>query len=233
MKGVIVTLNAGSSSVKAAAFASTQAGLEEKPLLHGEISGLDSAPVLSLRVGDGPKRETRHDDMAGDHAAAIAALLDAIRSQAPENVAAVGHRIVHGGPAYSAPQTLTPEVTAALARLSPLAPGHQPHNLVGVDGAMRCWPAALQVGCFDTAFHRTQPAVAERFALPRDLAAQEGLIRYGFHGLSYDYIASAAPQIMGAPARRVIVAHLGAGASMCALLDGESVATTMGFSALD
>lgn len=233
MNGVIVTLNAGSSSVKAAAFASTPAGLEETPLLRGEISGLDSAPVLSLRVGDGPKSETQHNDMAGDHAAAIAALLDAVRSHTPENVAAVGHRIVHGGAPYSTPQVLTPEIVAALARLTPLAPGHQPHNLAGVDAARRAWPDALQIGCFDTAFHRTQPAVAERFALPRDLVDEEGLIRYGFHGLSYDYIASAAPKVMGAPARRVIVAHLGAGASMCALLDGKSVATTMGFSALD
>ena len=141
--------------------------------------------------------------------------------------------MVHGGLEFSAPLALTDGAVARLATLTPLAPGHQPHNLNGVAVARRHWPDAPHVACFDTAFHRGQPHVAEQFALPRALT-EEGIIRYGFHGLSYEYIAGAAPEIMGdAPRERMIVAHLGAGASMCAMKNGKSVATTMGFTALD
>src|SRR5690606_24005395 len=146
---------------------------------------------------------------------------------------AVGHRIVHSGRDFSGPALLTAQTMAALEALVPLAPQHQPGNLAGVRAAMEIWPRAAQVGCFDTAFHRTQPRVAELFALPLAYA-DDGMIRYGFHGLSYAWIAETLPRMLGdAPHARAIVAHLGHGASMCALKDGKSVATTMGFTALD
>jgi acetate kinase len=140
---------------------------------------------------------------------------------------------VHGGTAYASPARLTPALLAELAALEPLAPLHQPHNLAPIRAAMAAAPHLVQVACFDTAFHRTIPEVAQAFAIPHALTAK-GVRRYGFHGLSYEYIAgelpSAAPALAGG---RVVVAHLGNGASLCALQDGRSVATTMGFSALD
>jgi acetate kinase len=148
-------------------------------------------------------------------------------------VDAVGHRVVHGGVAHGAPLQVTADVMASLRALEPLAPLHQPHNLAGIDAAREAFPDAVQIACFDTAFHRNHPWVNDTFALPRSLY-DEGVRRYGFHGLSYEYICSylktARPE---AHAGRLIVAHLGNGASMCALRDGRSIGSTMGFTALD
>jgi acetate kinase len=145
----------------------------------------------------------------------------------------VGHRVVHGGASFAAPLRLDDEVIDRLDALAPLAPGHQPHNLAGVRAAATRWPGVPQVASFDTAFHRTQSALRQHFALPQHLY-DEGILRYGFHGLSYDFVASRAPAVIGdAASGRMIVAHLGAGASMCAMRAGRSVATTMGFTAVD
>jgi acetate kinase len=148
-------------------------------------------------------------------------------------VIAAGHRVVHGGVRYASPVRVTPEVIRELEALVPLAPLHQPHNLEAIKALAKRRPALPQVACFDTAFHSAQPAVAQAFALPRALG-ETGIKRYGFHGLSYEYIVSVLPEHLGNGADgRVVVAHLGAGASMCAMRDRRSVATTMGFTALD
>lgn len=149
------------------------------------------------------------------------------------SIVAAGHRIVHGGERYSAPAVLNHELVEELADFIPLAPLHQPHNLRAVHAVMALMPDIPQVGCFDTAFHRSQPALAQAFALPRRLT-QGGIKRYGFHGLSYDYVARQLPAVLGERARGgVVIAHLGNGASMCALRDGKSVGSTMGFTAVD
>jgi acetate kinase len=146
---------------------------------------------------------------------------------------AVGHRVVHGGEQFAAPVLVDDPILDQLEKLAPLAPLHQPHNLAPIRVIGRIAPNVAQVACFDTAFHRSQPPVSQIYALPRDLSAT-GVKRYGFHGLSYDYIASVLPGLVGDAARgRVVVAHLGNGCSMCAMRDGESVATTMGFTALE
>src|SRR5438046_7283514 len=149
------------------------------------------------------------------------------------DLAAVGHRVVHGGNTYVQPIRITPEVLRDLEQLVPLAPLHQPHNLEAIRALAALGPGIVQVACFDTAFHATQPAVATNFALPRALT-EKGIRRYGFHGLSYEYIASILPAHLGPGADgKIIVAHLGNGASMCAMRNRRSVATTMGFSVLD
>jgi acetate kinase len=146
---------------------------------------------------------------------------------------AVGHRVVHGGARFGRPERITPEVLAALERLAPLAPLHQPHNLAPIRALAASRPDLPQVACFDTAFHHDMPAAAARFALPREYE-DAGIRRYGFHGLSYEYIARELHQVAPMLAnRRVIIAHLGNGASLCALRQGRSVDTTMGFTALD
>lgn len=234
MSGVVLTVNAGSSSVKFAGYAADDSGaLNERPVVRGQVGGLNDRPVLT--IADHGKEPAREELPAGhDHAAALGLVLERIESRLDnEQVAAVGHRVVHGGLDFSEPALLTEETAAALEKLTPLAPNHQPHNLAGFRAAQKRWPDAPHVACFDTAFHRTQDRPAEQFALPRALT-EEGVLRYGFHGLSYAYIAEAAPRLMGAAAHeRMVVAHLGAGASMCAIRNGASVATTMGFTALD
>jgi len=169
------------------------------------------------------------------HEEALAALLDWIEGYFHDDrLVAAGHRVVHGGSLYTAPVVIDAAVTAELRRLIPLAPLHQPHNLAAIDELSKLYPALPQVACFDTAFHHTQTALATTFALPRRLT-DGGIRRYGFHGLSYEYIAGVLPDVLGAGAAdgRVVVAHLGSGASLCALQKRRSVATTMGFTALD
>lgn len=240
MTKAIVTLNAGSSSIKAAAYPLRQGELETTPIVRVHVSGIgqEEATCTVDRHGErttevdlAPDRPDTHDD-AWDHI--FPAIEEALaESVTEEAVLGVGHRIVHGGTICSQPQALDDETYKALRGLSPLAPNHQPYNLDGVDHARDRWPKAVQIGCFDTAFHRSQPAVAQRFALPRSYE-DEGILRYGFHGLSYDYISGAAEEVIGPTARqRVIVCHLGAGASMCAMKEGKSIASTMGFTALD
>ena len=224
----ILTLNAGSSSIK---FGVYETGDEPRALASGQIDRLGPEARLILSTDGAP--ESR-DVAASDHAAGVAAILEAIRPVLHgREVTGVGHRVVHGGTEFDAPAELTEAVRARLAELIPLAPLHQPHNLAGVDAALAAFPQARQVGCFDTAFHRGHPFVNDTFALPRRLY-EEGVRRYGFHGLSYEYISGRlARDYPELHAGRVVVAHLGNGASMCALSGGRSVGSTMGFSALD
>ena len=230
MSEAILVLNVGSSSIK---FALYRVG--ELDLLcrgHIERIGTDAASFsasgpLGAALGDTPPS-------ARDHASTGQWLLDRIAERLPGvTVRAAGHRIVHGGMEFTAPAFIDDRVLAALERLAPLAPNHQPHNLAAVRMVARAWPDLPQVACFDTAFHRTQPRNAQWFALPRAFA-DEGIVRYGFHGLSYEYLSGALAEHAGARAdARVVIAHLGHGASLCALRERKSVATTMGFTALD
>jgi acetate kinase len=235
LDSVILTLNAGSSSLKFAAFRLAQRG-EPNLLASGEIEGIGATPKGAVKTASGETAELSFDraHARGDHAAAIGAILDWLKKAGYDSsVAAVGHRIVHGGPDYAEPVLINEATLAKLKALIPLAPLHQPHSVAGVEAAMKAFPSTPQVACFDTAFHRAHPFVNDTYALPRSYY-DEGVRRYGFHGLSYEFITrklrTIAPQI----AREdVIIAHLGNGASMCAVHDGRAVATTMGFTALD
>jgi acetate kinase len=234
----ILTLNAGSSSLKFSLFGIPERGTALSLVHRGEIDGIGSAP--RLRVTDAAGRRLADGPLEGaaaarpDHEGALQSGLAWIEQhEAGIALRAVGHRVVHGGGRFSDPVTVDAAVLDELDRLVPLAPLHQPHNLAPIRSLARLMPDLPQVACFDTAFHRTQPAVAAAYALPRALS-EAGIRRYGFHGLSYEYIARALPGVLGGIADgRVVVAHLGNGASLCALRHGRSVATTMGFSVLD
>ncbi|MDE2076998.1 MAG: acetate/propionate family kinase [Burkholderiales bacterium] len=232
MTDAVVVVNAGSSSLKFAVLAAR----DLRPLVSGQVEGLQTAPHVHVEseAGDVLLEHRWPDGTALTHEDAVAYLLDNLHDHLDgHQVKAVGHRIVHGGSLYREPVLLTPEVLQQLASLIPLAPLHQPHNLSPVHAFHKLAPHLPQVGCFDTAFHATNPPVAQAFALPASLAA-EGVRRYGFHGLSYEYIASQLPHVdPRAAAGRTVVMHLGNGASMCALQGGRSVASTMGFTALD
>jgi acetate kinase len=228
MTEALLTLNAGSSSVKFALYdlhlaLLCRGEIEEIGRPHMEVSGLLADAVKAL--GAAPDSADRD---------VINAWLVATLHKLPNlTLRAAGHRIVHGGRNFSGPVWIDAKVLTELRTFIPLAPDHQPHNLAMVDAVAAQWPDLPQVACFDTAFHRTQPYLAEIFPLPRKLTEQ-GIIRYGFHGLSYQYIASVLPNYLGTNAYgRVIIAHLGNGASLCALKDGKSIATTMGFTTLD
>jgi acetate kinase len=231
--GSLLILNAGSSSLKFALYRTTP-GLAIT--LRGEIENLNDRPHMSARDAAGSLM-TQHDWPQGpapDFATLLGALLtftDAHLGQG--GLAAVGHRIVHGGMNHAAPEFITPELLAALNRLIPLDPLHMPDNLAPIHIVAAARPHVPQIACFDTAFHRTMPLEAASFALPRAIAAA-GVRRYGFHGLSYEYIAQRLGEDAPALARgRVVAAHLGAGASLCAMRGGRSIATTFGFSVLD
>jgi acetate kinase len=228
----ILTLNAGSSSIKFALFAR---GATPEEFLRGEIEGLGSAPHLQAEQSGKRIADEKLDPAAvTDHASALAIVMRCIETTAGKaEIAAVGHRVVHGGVSFRQPVILDEERVAALAQLTPLAPLHQPFNLAGVRAAQQAFPKAVQVACFDTAFHRAHPWVNDTYALLRTFYEQ-GVRRYGFHGLSYEYVADRLAQV--APlhaAGRVAIMHLGNGASMCAIRDGQSVGSTMGFTALD
>ena len=221
----IAVLNAGSSSLKFSVFTARIF----RPLFHGQIEGLGTSPRLKVR---NERNELLLDQQwegnAGfDHEAALTHLLELMPQFLHRiQVVAVGHRIVHGGVAFQAPVVLTPAVVDELAKLVPLAPLHQPHNLAPVRALMKLAPRVPQVGCFDTSFHTGAPAVSKRFALPIEFH-HAGVQRYGFHGLSYEYIASRLPQVDRLAAKgRTVVMHLGNGASLCALQQGRSVAST-------
>nr|WP_239113446.1 acetate/propionate family kinase [Shimia biformata] len=218
-------MNAGSSSVKFAVY-----GEGAAPLVKGQIERIGNGPRLSLA---GEDRELPLAADAG-HDQIIGWLLDHLGATHPTlSISAAGHRVVHGGQAFDRPARVTDDVLVALEALAPLAPAHQPHNLAGIRAVAAKWPDVPQVACFDSAFHRTQPRLAQMFPIPRDLTDQ-GVLRYGFHGLSYDFIASQLPDHLAAAEReRVLVLHLGNGASICAMRDLQSVATTMGFTAID
>lgn len=234
MHDYALILNAGSSSLKFCVYARPQANdwhLESR----GQIEGIGAWPRIFARDADGrtlidQTPSTPVDDGAG----ALEALAVWLRSMyGGGRVLGVGHRVVHGGARYTGPVIVTGQVLAELHGLAPLAPLHQPHNLAAIEAVSERLPGTPQVACFDTSFHRTQSTLAELIALPDEIC-QAGVRRYGFHGLSYEYIATALPRMAADIARaRVIVAHLGNGASLCALRDGKSVDSSLGFTALD
>jgi acetate kinase len=234
---VILTLNAGSSSLKFAAFQFAD-GSDLKLLASGQIEGLGAdAAKGQVETAAGETTKIEFGQSAGrvDHQAAMRAILDWLKKVGHDDhsVAAVGHRVVHGGSVFVEPVLIDDATLAKLRGFIPLAPLHEPHNIAGIEAAMKAFPTTPQVACFDTSFHRSHPFVSDTFALPRSYY-DEGVRRYGFHGLSYESIVkklkSLAPQI----AREdVIIAHLGNGASMCAVKAGRSIASTMGFTALD
>jgi acetate kinase len=232
MSGCIAVLNAGSSSIKIAVY---EPGSVEAVRYRGRLEQIGVSPHLEIFDAQGMRAAERSwRPEALDQRAATHELLqtaaDLVRGT---EVSGVGHRVVHGGMRYAQPVRVDPEVMGYLASLSPLAPLHQPYNLAAIEEITEAAPHIPQVACFDTAFHRTQSELAQAFALPRKYA-QAGVRRYGFHGLSYEYVASrlrtVAPELAEA---RVVVAHLGNGASLCALHRGKSVASTMGFTAVD
>ncbi len=236
MKQGILTINAGSSSIKFALFElnGEASGLASRPSLAGQIDGIGAEAKLVAKDGSG-KRFPEVVLPAGiHHKEAFDQLLHWLGAHNEDDwrIAMVGHRVVHGGELYSQPMVLTPAVQAELEQFIVLAPLHQPHNLAGIRALSTLLPEVPQVACFDTAFHRTQPRVAQLFAIPKALSA-EGVKRYGFHGLSYEYIARVLPQHTSKAEGRVIVAHLGNGASMCAMNELRSQATSMGFTAID
>ena len=231
MTDVVLTLNAGSSSIKFAAFEAGSAGL---PLLaSGQVEGLYGAAKFSARKAEG-EPVTHAIPGGADHKSALAEVLSWLeRSVQDCRVVAVGHRIVHGGTEFTEPTLIDAAKLESMKRLIPLAPLHQPHNIAGVEAALAAFPSAVQVGCFDTSFHRSHPLVADIFGLPKSFY-EEGVRRYGFHGLSYEYISRRLAEIApGLAAGRVVVAHLGNGASLCALRNGRSIDSTMSLTALD
>jgi acetate kinase len=231
-QGCIAVLNAGSSSIK---FALYEANRDGALLYRGQIESIGLGPHLRAADASGTVvAERRWTGGALDHHGATAEILKLGRELlAGRPVLAFGHRVVHGGTEYAAPARVDAAVMATLAKLVPLAPLHQPHNLAPIEAIAAAAPDIPQVACFDTAFHRTQPPLAQEFALPRDITAA-GVRRYGFHGLSYDFIVSRLRDIDPSLARsRLVIAHLGNGASLCAVREGRSVASTMGFTAVD
>jgi acetate kinase len=231
-RGCIAVLNAGSSSVKFALYDSGDTGAL---LFRGQVEQLGLAPRMKVVDAKGEtvnRRRWTNDQL--DHRRATEEILKLGRELlAGRPVLGVGHRVVHGGTRFDAPARIDADVLKYLGTLVPLAPLHQPHNLAPIEAIAEAAPQLPQVACFDTAFHRSQTALAENFALPRDLT-DAGVRRYGFHGLSYDYIVTHLAETMPTLARsRLVIAHLGNGASLCAVADGKSVASTMGFTALD
>jgi acetate kinase len=232
MTNSIAVINAGSSSIK---FALYQANSAQNCIFRGQLEGIGVKPHLKVVNAAGVVVDERSFDAQGyDHVAAMHQIITTGRELLREgSVTAFGHRVVHGGLNYAAPVRVTEGVLDDLAKLEPLAPLHQPHNIAPIRTIMRAAPQIPQVACFDTAFHRTQSNLAQAFALPRRFA-EEGVRRYGFHGLSYEFLVSRlkelAPEIAS---ERIVFAHLGNGASLCAVKDGRSVAATMGFTAVD
>jgi acetate kinase len=229
----ILVVNAGSSSLKFQLFALESGELSRR--FRGQMDGIGVRPRLKVSDASGAVLVDRTfpPEAVPDLPAATAETRAWLMAQEGYRLRAIGHRVVHGGPDYDRPVRIEPEVLERLARLEALAPLHQPNNLAPIRLALQADPDLPQVACFDTAFHRGHPGHTDCYALPRSLY-DEGIRRYGFHGLSYEYIAArlpaVAPEIAGG---RVVVAHLGSGASMCALAGGRSIASTMGFTALD
>ena len=235
MADAIFVVNAGSSSLKFSAFAPAD-GQDPVPMFKGQIEGIGTRPRFLARDADGTALVDRSYDAkeVSDHDAAIGVISAWLRTMGGRgHLLAIGHRVVHGGAEFAAPVLIDDRVLQELMRLVPLVPLHQPANLAGIQAVRAHQPHLPQVACFDTAFHRGHPELADRFALPEALY-REGVRRYGFHGLSYEYIARALPAVAPDIAQgRVIVAHLGSGASMCAMKAGRSLDSTMAFSALE
>ncbi|QQC66240.1 acetate/propionate family kinase [Paraburkholderia ginsengisoli] len=231
---VILVINSGSSSIKFQAYAVDGHALD--PIAGGKLEELYTAPRLMVKRHDGEVIDERRwpEGESLGHDNAIAFLFDWLRSHADgATLQAVGHRVVHGGGRYTEPVRVDAEVLAVLETFVPLAPLHQPHNLAAIRSITARNPDVPQIACFDTAFHHTQPPLATRYALPPEIT-NRGVRRYGFHGLSYEYVASVLPQYSERAARgKTVVLHLGNGASMAALDQGRSVASTMGFTAVE
>jgi len=234
MRDAILVLNAGSSSIKFSLFA--DAGTDLVLQCRGQIEGLYTAPKFAARDANGA---TLAEKSWGEghrlgHEGALAHLREFLRGELADfRLAGIGHRVVHGGLEFTRPVRLDAEVLARLEKFVPLAPLHQPHNLAPIRMLLEGAPELAQVACFDTSFHRSNPDIAQRFAIPDELH-EAGVRRYGFHGLSYEYIASVlAEHDAQAAAGKTVVLHLGNGSSMCALDGGRSVASTMGFTAVD
>ena len=230
----ILVVNAGSSSVKFQVFSVEGEG-NLRRLIKGQMDGIGSRPRLRASGADSDPLADRvyPIESVPDVPAAMGIAGEWLRDELRISPMAAGHRVVHGGPDYDRPVLIDHGVVARLERFVALAPLHQPHNLAPIRSLLANFPALPQVACFDTAFHRTHEAVADYYAIPYQLHA-EGVRRYGFHGLSYEYVAKTLSQVAPEVAKgRVIVAHLGSGASMCALKGGRSTESTMGFTALD
>jgi len=230
----ILVVNAGSSSVKFQVFGLSTSG-DPRRLIKGQIDGIGTRPRLRAEARDGSQLidKSYAPSEIEDVPTAIAAAGDWLRTTQKVDLVAVGHRVVHGGPQYDGSVIVDQDVLARLERYSSLAPLHQPNNLAPIRSLLASRPELVQVACFDTAFHRTRSVVADHYAIPEHFY-REGVRRYGFHGLSYEYVAGRLRDIApDVAAKRVIVAHLGSGASMCALVGGKSVESTMGFTALD
>ena len=233
MSRYLLVLNAGSSSVKFSVFAAEGGA----PALHwrGQFEGFGAAPGFEVWEGAAPLLSRPFAVPAGKtaHEAAFAALFEWLFGvMGRADLIAAGHRVVHGGGVFTAPALIDAPVLETIEGLCPLAPLHQPHNVAGIRAVAALAPGLPQAACFDTAFHRTIPEHAYTLALPKPLR-EAGLRRYGFHGLSYENVARALPGLASPGCRRVIAAHLGNGASLCAMLDGRSIDTTMSFTALD
>ncbi len=234
MANAILVLNAGSSSIKFGVFSGGN-GADPDLAFRGQMEGIGSDPAFAVKDADG---ETifEHDEWPRGstltHLGAVRFILEYLKEKCADMpIVGAGHRVVHGGVNYDRPVVVTPEVIETLTGLVPLAPLHQPHNLAAIRAIAELDPKLPQVACFDTAFHSTQPRVAQMFAIPWQLT-DSGIRRYGFHGLSYEYISKRLPEF-DANAKRVVVAHLGSGASMCAIRDGKSIESSMGFTAVD
>ncbi|MDQ6618609.1 MAG: acetate/propionate family kinase [Pseudomonadota bacterium] len=234
MTEAILVINAGSSSIKFSLFELAQN--TPRLRLHGQVEGIYTAPTFLARSAAGETLSSRAWPAGTPlgHDGAIAHIVEYLRGElAQVRLLAAGHRVVHGGMAFGAPVRVDDATLEKLAALIPLAPLHQPHNLAAIRALGVALPALPQIACFDTAFHRSMPEVAQAYALPASITRM-GVRRYGFHGLSFEYICAALSQVdVRAAAGRVVVAHLGNGASMCAILGGGSVASTMGLTALD
>lgn len=234
MADSILVLNAGSSSIKFSLFVERGGGLEAG--LHGQVEGLYASPRFIAKDASGSTvgEKAWSEDAQFDHASGLDYLFGFIRGELSGfRLAGVGHRVVHGGLEYTCPVRVDAGVLAELEKFIPLAPLHQPHNLTPIRLLLERQPGVPQVACFDTSFHHTNQAITRRFAIPAELH-DAGIRRYGFHGLSYEYIASVLPQFDArAAAGKSVVLHLGNGSSMCAIEGGKSVASTMGFTALE
>jgi acetate kinase len=233
---MVLVINAGSSSIKFEVF-EVPAAPPPVARFSGQVEGIGAAPRFTAKDAGGARlADQRWTDgtAPGNHRAALRVIIDWLSGVlAGRRVAAVGHRVVHGGPDLAAPVLVDVAVMERLRELAPLAPLHQPHNLAGIAAAAEHFAGVPQVACFDTAFHRAHAWEADTYALPPEFYAR-GIRRYGFHGLSYEYIARSLAQTDPAlAAGRVVVAHLGNGASLCAMADGRSIDSTMGFTALD
>jgi acetate kinase len=229
----MLVINAGSSSIKFSLLeGDTQAALQ--CFVHGEIECLETAPHFFATSRNGERLAEHRWDAAVSHAALLDHLIAwSEATLGPDRLMAAGHRVAHGGLHCTTPQRVTAELLTQLHAATPLAPLHQPHNLAPITALAARHPTLPQVACFDTGFHATNPAISRQYGLPAALT-DEGIRRFGFHGLSYEYIAGELPQFdPRAASGRTIIAHLGNGASLCGLIDGKSVASTMGFSALD